>query len=61
MAAKISATFNVDKVTANTVKFTEERDPEDILAMPLIGSLYVPKRTLRDIGWNGEKLTVNVS
>lgn len=59
MALKV--TFAVDRATPNTIKFAEVTDPEDYLAQAKIGSLYIPKHTLKGMGWNGENLTVNVT
>jgi hypothetical protein len=58
MALKL--TFAPAKVTPNTVKFAEEIKDE-MLAVAKVGSLYVPKRTLADMGWNGENLTVTIA
>lgn len=57
--AKTTVTFEVEKETKNTYKFKE------VVAGPLdttkIGTLYVPKSTLKEIGYNpGEKLAVDI-
>ncbi|MDD3337838.1 MAG: hypothetical protein PHS82_03165 [Lachnospiraceae bacterium] len=41
--------FKMEKVTKNTIRFTEVLDNE--LDAPKIGTLYVPKSTLGTIGW----------
>lgn len=50
----------MEKATKNTIRFTEVLESE--LAVPKIGSMYVPKSTLGEIGWKeGMKITVEVS
>ena len=44
--------FEMEKVTKNTVRFTEITDSD--LAAPKVGSVYIPKSTLHDIGWDGK-------
>lgn len=50
--AKIAANFEPEKVTDNKVKFKEVVE-ESFLAVAKVGILYVPKRTLADMGWDG--------
>ena len=54
----LKLTFAVEKATENTIMFKEVIDPNDILAQRVVGNIYVPKRTLRDLGWKGERLNV---
>lgn len=53
-------TFKQEKVTKNTVKFTEVLENE--LDAPKIGTLYVQKATLKEIGWAEDKqLAVDIN
>ena len=45
--------FTFEKVTKNTIKFAEVLDSE--LDTAKIGSLYVQKSALKEIGWNEHK------
>lgn len=52
--------FEFEKETKNTIRFKE------VLADPLdpavIGTMYIPKATLKDIGWSqGKYLVLNVT
>ena len=50
----------MEKVTKNTIRFAEVQ--ENDLAAPKIGTIYVPKATLAEIGWkDGDTLTVDVA
>ena len=52
--------FQIEKETKNTIRFTEVGE-DDGLGIPAIGTLYVPKTTLRDIGYvSGNKLLVTI-
>jgi len=52
-------TFKQEKVTKNTIKFAEVL--ENDLDAPKIGTLYVQKATLKEIGWtDGKQLTVEI-
>ena len=52
--------FTAERVTKNTIRFTEKM--EDKLDTPKIGLLYVPKETLRGIGWkDGKDLAVELN
>lgn len=53
-------TFAPEKVTTNTIMFREMIDTSDPLAQAFVGSLYVPKRTLKDEGWQGNRLVVEI-
>jgi len=51
--------FKQEKVTKNTIKFAEIL--EDDLDAAKIGTLYVQKATLKEIGWQDDKvLTVDL-
>lgn len=47
-------TFEMEKATKNTIRFAEILESE--LAAPKIGSIYIPKSTLGEIGWNENML-----
>lgn len=52
--------FEMEKVTKNTIRFAEVMESE--LAAPKIGSIYIPKSTLAEIGWTeGNTLTIDLS
>ena len=52
--------FTAERVTKNTIRFTEKM--EDKLDTPKIGLLYVPKDTLRSIGWkDGNDIAVEIN
>ena len=49
----------MEKATKNTVRFEEVLESE--LAAPKIGSIYVPKSTLAELGWaEGKDLTIEM-
>lgn len=49
-----------EKETKNTVRFAEILKSEN--DSPKIGVLYVPKTSLNELGWNGEKeITVEIT
>lgn len=51
--------FEMEKATKNTIRFTETLASE--LDAPKIGSVYIPKSTLGELGWKeGDKLTISV-
>lgn len=55
----MKTTFSFEKETKNTIRFNE--DLEGPLDAPVIGTLYVPKQTLKGIGYKeGDKLSVNI-
>lgn len=55
----MKVTMEMEKATKNTIRFTEVLENE--LDAPVIGTIYVPKTTLKSIGWKeGDKLTVTV-
>lgn len=52
--------FEVEKVTKNTIRFAEILESE--LSAPKIGSVYIPKSTLGEIGFKeGMKIVLEVS
>lgn len=52
--------FEMEKDTKNTIRFKEAVGGP--LDTPKIGTLYVPKATLQDIGYDiGNKLVVEIS
>lgn len=53
--------FTMEKATKNTIRFEEVLESE--LTAPKVGSIYVPKSTLGELGWkegNNLVLTVEV-
>jgi hypothetical protein len=51
--------MEMERATKNTIRFTEIL--EDALSAPAIGNLYIPKSTLKEIGWTeGHKITLNI-
>ena len=56
----MKVTMNMEKATKNTIRFSEVLDSE--LDAPSIGVIYVPKATLKAIGWKeGKTLTVEIN
>ena len=54
-------TFEMEKATKNTIKFAEVLPAEGFPA-PKIGSVYVPKSTLGELGWKeGDQITIELS
>lgn len=52
---KIAISFELEKETKNTIRFKEV--VADILDTPKVGTIYVPKATLKAIGYTpGNKL-----
>lgn len=52
--------FEMEKATKNTIRFVEVLESE--LAAPKVGSVYIPKSTLGELGWKeGMKLVLEVS
>ena len=49
MPANVTVNFKPEKVTKNTVRFSEVLESE--YAAPIIGTIYVPKATLGQIGY----------
>ena len=48
----VTVTMAEEKQTKNTVRFAEKLESE--YDAPVIGTLYVPKATLKQIGYKGE-------
>ena len=57
--SKLTVNFEVEKETKNTYKFKEVvAEPLDT---PKIGTLYVPKSTLKEVGYTpGGKLAIDI-
>lgn len=56
----MKAEFKMEKATKNTIRFEEILESE--LAAPKIGSVYIPKSTLGEVGWKeGDTLVLEVS
>lgn len=51
--------FKMEKATKNTIRFEEVLENE--LAAPKIGTIYIPKSTLGELGWKeGESLYIEI-
>ena len=51
--------FEMEKTTKNTIRFAEIMDSE--LDAPKIGPVYIPKSTLKELGWEeGNVLVIEV-
>lgn len=56
---KMTVSFEMEKETKNTIRFKEV--VEDFLDTPKVGTLYVPKATLKQIGYtDGAKLIMDL-
>lgn len=56
----MKAIFKMEKATKNTIRFEEVLESE--LDAPKIGSIYIPKATLGELGWKeGDTLTIEIS
>ena len=56
----MKVTFTMEKATKNTIRFAEVLESE--LAAPKIGSVYIPKSTLGELGWKeGDAVTMEIS
>lgn len=56
----MKVTFEVEKDTKNTIRFKEVVGGP--LDTPKVGTIYVPKATLKEIGYEmGKKLTIELS
>lgn len=52
-------TLKMEKATKNTIRFEEVLESE--LEAPKIGSIYIPKSTLSELGWKeGKTLTIKM-
>jgi hypothetical protein len=55
----MEVTMKMEKATKNTIKFEEVLESD--FAAPKIGSIYIPKSTLGELGWKeGNTLTINI-
>ena len=62
MAKANTVTINLtpEKITKNTVRFSEQLESE--FAAPTIGTIYVPKATLGQLGYsNGDNLVLTLA
>lgn len=51
--------MEMERATKNTIRFTEIL--EDALSAPAIGNLYIPKSTLKEIGWKeGKRIQLDI-
>ena len=56
----MKVTMNMEKATKNTIRFAEILESE--LDAPSIGVIYVPKSTLKAIGWKeGKTLEIEIN
>ena len=56
----MKATFIMEKATKNTIRFAEVLASE--LDAPKVGTIYIPKSTLGEIGWKeGDTLTIEIN
>lgn len=56
----MTITLKMEKATKNTIRFEEVLESE--LSAPKVGTIYVPKSTLGEIGWKeGDTLEINIS
>lgn len=49
-------TLKMEKATKNTIRFEEVLESE--LDAPKIGSIYIPKSTLAELGWKEGKVLI---
>lgn len=55
----MTITLKMEKATKNTIRFEEVLESE--LSAPKVGTIYVPKSTLGEIGWKeGDTLEINI-
>lgn len=56
----MTVTFKMEKATKNTIRFEEVL--ANTLDAPKIGTLYIPKSTLAELGWKeGDTIEVEVN
>lgn len=56
----VTVTLVPEKVTKNTVRFTEQLESE--FTAPTIGTIYIPKATLGQLGYaNGDNLVLTLA
>lgn len=57
--SKVTVLFEMEKETKNTIRFKEV--VADLLDTPKVGTIYVPKATLKEIGYTqGSKLSMDL-
>ena len=57
----MKVTFTMEKESKNTIKFAEVL-PEEGFPAPKIGSIYIPKSTLGELGWKeGDQITIELN
>lgn len=57
--SKVTVQFELEKETKNTIRFKEVT--KDFLDTPKVGTVYIPKSTLKDIGYQpGQKLNMDL-
>lgn len=57
---KVTVSFDMEKETKNTIRFNEAVGGP--LDLPKVGTIYVPKQTLKEIGYEvGKQLVVELS
>lgn len=58
--SEIKVTFGIDRETKNTIRFNEVT--ENFLDTPKVGTIYVPKATLKELGYEpGKQLHMTLS
>lgn len=56
---KVTVLFEMEKETKNTIRFKEV--VADMLDTPKVGTIYVPKATLKEVGYmQGSKLSMDL-
>lgn len=55
----MKVTLEMEKATKNTIKFAEVLESE--LQAPKLGSVYIPKSTLGEMGWTeGKQIEIEI-
>lgn len=58
MANKVTVKLDMEKDTKNTIRFKESVGPLDV---PKLGTVYVPKPTVKEVGYEiGQQLHVDI-
>lgn len=56
----MKVTFDIERMTKNTIRFSEVLT--DALDVPKVGTIYVPKTTLKEIGYaEGKQLVIDLA
>lgn len=56
----MKVTFEVERVTKNTIRFSEVLT--STIDVPKVGTIYVPKATLKDLGYtDGKQLVIELA